>query len=369
MMMNSKLIKKLSVILIGTSIVSVILAGCGSSDSYAARADKIDYTNDYAASEEIAEEAYYSDDVYEAKMAAGASASNGSDSEITDDDVQASSTRKLIKTVNMSVETREFDELVAKVSNKIEQLGGYAESVSINGNSYGYSSNRSAYIVARIPQNKLDGFVESVEATSNITNKSENAEDVTLQYSDVKARIDSLKIEQTRLNELLENADSLETIVALESRLTEVRYEIESYESRLRTMENQVTYSTVNLDIIEVKEYKPEPIEDPTFGERISEAFVDSCASAFEAIQDFAVGFVAFIPILVVLLVILAFIGGIIFLIVKLIIMITKKSSGKRTVKTRKKKDNSGKIAVALNEPPTNVSGDTTSEGSDSVNK
>lgn len=357
--------------LIFISMVSLVLAGCGGSNKASATYDY----NSYMATEEAAmAEEYdysaerYSDDVYEMKAAGS---SNGAEAEeITDEDVQSSSSRKLIKTVNLSVETREFDELISNVSARIEQLGGYAESTDISGNSYDSYSRRNAYIVARIPQEKLGSFVSSIESQSNITSRSESAEDVTLQYSDVKAHIDSLKIEQERLNELLKNADTLETIVALESRLTEVRYEVESYESRLRTMDNQVTFSTVYLNISEVKEYKPEPVEDPTFVERLVEAFTGSCESAWEAIQDFVIGLIAFIPILIVILVILGVIGGIIFLIIKIVLKIVKKS-GKSVPKAPKKLAKSGKKdkPVEASEKAEEVKTEETSKSTDTEAK
>jgi len=358
-MKNKNFVKRMGIMISSMVMVSFVLSACGSgsakSDSYngyeAAVASEEYSAGDYDYYDYAAEEAS-SDEVYEYK-------SSGSEGEeITDSDVQASSNRKLIKTVNMSVETREFDELISNISSKVRQLGGYLENSEINGNSYGYTSGRTAYMVARIPQENLDSFVTNIESQSNITNKNESAEDVTLQYSDVKSHIDSLKIEQDRLNVLLEQADSLETIIALESRLTEVRYEVESYESRLRSMDNQVTFSTVNLNISEVKEYKPEPVEDPTFGERLSEEFIESCASAFVVIQDFVIGFIAFLPKLLVLLIIFGVIGGIIFLIVKGVIKVVKKVTVNKkekkpvTLKKAADKKKEGNAAVLLTEPP-----------------
>lgn len=364
--------KRICTIVTGTMIVASMLAGCGgSSDSYskAAATSNYDYNDSYAAEEAYVDYAY-EDDIYEYAEENGASYAN---KEVASDDELASNTnRKLIKTVNMSVETREFDKLIAAIDSKIAQLGGYAQSKNVDGNSYDSYSRRSAYIVARIPQNKLDQFVVGIEEESNITNKNESTEDVTLSYADIEARKSSLRIEQERLNELLAQSDSLETIIALESRLTEVRYEIESYESRLRTMDDQVTYSTVNLNITEVKEYKPEPVEDPTFGQRLSDAFVDSLEGAWDVIQDFVIGLIAFIPRLIVLLIILGVIGLILFGIVKLIIMIVKKVMASNYVKNKKfsmtkKADKKSSVvtAVALDTPPEHINNANDESGKD----
>ncbi len=332
--------KRTGTIIITAVIISALLAACGSSSD-----SSFDSARNMKGSAVMAEESaadYYSDDLYDADVeaeeayetTAGSSADAGSGEAVSDSEILANSNRKLIKTVNMSAETREFDKFIANVTDKINSLGGYAQSTDITGNSYDSYSERSAYIVARIPANKLDFFVSDVAEHSNITSKNESAEDVTLQYADTEAHRDSLKIEQERLNQLLEQADTLENIIELENRLTEVRYEIESYESRLRTMNNQVVFSTVNLNVREVKEYTPEPVEEKSFAQRLAEGFLDSCSEAWETIQDFIIGFVSLLPMLFVLLIILAIIFVIIFGIVKLIIKIAKSSGKKKATKS-----------------------------------
>ena len=338
--------KKKTAIIVCVILTVGILAGCGASSDSAS----------YKSSEPTAaaEAAYdYADEGawdYEAPAEARSTSASGGEA-VSDAEIMSNSNRKLIKTVNMNVETREFDALVANVMERINSLGGYAESTDISGNSYdSYSSTRNAFIVARIPANKLDYFVDNIENESNITSKNESANDVTLEYADVEAHKESLKIEQQRLNQLLEQADSLENIIELENRLTEVRYEIESYESRLRMMNNQVDYSTVNLSIKEVKEYSPEPVEELTFGQRIARGFLESCADAWDAIQDFIVGFVSILPMLLVILVILGVIFFIIFGIVKGIIAIVKKSAKNKAEKRAKQP--ARPVAQALPQKP-----------------
>lgn len=340
--------KRVFCVVLASICVAATLAGCGGSSSTAASEKSVrNESAEYYDDEAIAAAApAYSDDIYEygeteeayeetSSASAGSSAS--SEDVPSDSEIQSNSNRKLIKTVNLTAETREFDSLIANVTERINSLGGYAESMDINGNSYDIDNERSAYIVARIPANKLDSFVKEVTDASNITSKNESAEDVTLQYADVEAHKESLKIEQERLNQLLEQADTLENIIELENRLTQVRYEIESYESRLRTMNNQVVYATVNLSIREVKEYTPEPVYEKTFGERLAEEFLESCENAWETIQDFIIGFVAFLPTLLVIIIILSVIALIVLAIVKAIIAIVKKAGKNKTQKAAAK--------------------------------
>lgn len=320
-------------LIISVAIVSLSLAGCGSSkgsDYYAA--GEAYAADDYYMEEPMMaeESAYYSDDVYEmgseAQMKAVDNSSPATESELE----SASDNRKLIKDVNMTVQTKEFDALIETITNKIDALGGYAEEMNVSGFEYEASSRstRSAYITARIPAKNLKSFVSVISENSNITSKNESTRDVTLEYSDVEARRNSLRVEQERLNELIKQAESVDVIIELENRLTDVRYELESYESRLRNIDNKVDYSTVYLDIREVKDYTPVSTPEKTFGQRIADGFVSGCSDALDTFQEFIIGFISAIPGFIVFIIILSVIVFIICLVVKLIITIIQKSRG-----------------------------------------
>ena len=222
---------------------------------------------------------------------------------------QENISRKLIRTIHLDVETDHFDELLIKLQEQITALSGYIEQSDISGHSIQYeNSRRRAYMTVRIPSTKLDQFVVSMEENGNVTNKSENTTDVTLQYSDLESRKKSLSIEQDRIWALLEKADTLEAVIALEERLSEIRYELESMESKLRLLANQVDYSTVYVNISEVKVYTP--TAPATIGERIQKGFTRNVENMKEAGIDFIVWAASSTPLLIplaVLLLILVF--------------------------------------------------------------
>ncbi len=227
--------------------------------------------------------------------------------------------RKLIRTIHLDVETDTFDVLLDKLQEQIEALNGYVEQSDISGHSIQYeNSRRRAHMTVRIPSTKLDQFVTSMEENSNITNKSETTTDITLKYSDLESRKKSLTIEQDRIWALLEKADTLEAVIALEERLSEIRYELESMESKLRVYDNQVDYSTVYLNISEVKVYTP--TAPATIGERIQKGFTRNIENMKDASIDFIVWLASSTPLLIPLL-------GIIFV---LIIVIRKFISKKK---------------------------------------
>ena len=234
--------------------------------------------------------------------------------------------RKLIKTVNMTVETEKYDELVQKLYQKIEILGGYVENFS----SFGMDNNRYGNITARIPKANLDAFLETVEGSSNITYRQESVEDVTLNYVDLESHKKMLLKEQERLLELLDMAETIEDIITIESRLTEVQYQIESMESQLRTYDNQIDYSTVYLDIEEVVRYTPQ--EPRGAWEQIKTGFMENLYSVGDGLRSFFIGLIISIPNLVVFFAVI----GILALIVKFIIKWEKKHLAKKAEEKKK---------------------------------
>ena len=217
--------------------------------------------------------------------------------------------RKLIKTVNINAETEDFDTLVPNLQRQVETLGGYIESISVyDVGSYYLGEQevkqRCANLTARVPKEKLDGFLSQVGEQTNVTSRSENVEDVTLQYVDLESHKKALLTEQERLLALMEKAESVEDIIAIEGRLSEVRYQLESMESQLRTYDNQIDYSTVYLSIEEVRKYSPP--QTATVWQRIENGFMKSLSDIGFGIRDFAIGIVIDIPYIVLWLIIIA---------------------------------------------------------------
>ena len=229
--------------------------------------------------------------------------------------------QKLIRTVYLYAETENMDPLLAGIDAQIAEVGGYVEAREVNNGSV-YSSHRyrRASLTIRVPAEKLDEFITHVGSASNITSRRETTEDITLAYVDVQSRIAALEIEQERLLVLLAQATSMDDILLIESRLTEVRTELEEITSVLRVYDNQVTYATIYLELEEVVEYT-EPKPD-TVWSRIGKGFVKS----LKGVGNF---FVELFVFLIVGSPYFALIGGIIALIVLLIKRKKKKKAAK----------------------------------------
>lgn len=279
----------------------LLVTGCGASGDSSYKSE-LGMTNQYSqstSSYNTAGGSYISSDSYQESydmdmdMAPEEEAGTADNADITDG-------RKMVETVRLDVETKEFDQMMSVLETQVRKLGGYIENMeTYNGSSYSsYSSSRYANLTIRIPSKELSGFLDTVSDVGNVVRRTSSQEDVTLTYVDMESRRDMLQAEQARLLEFMDRAETMEDIITIEQRLSEVRYQLESMESRLRSMDNLVDYGTVHMSISEVRELTP--VAEQTVWERISEGFMGSLYSIRDGITEFGIWFFINIPYLLI---------------------------------------------------------------------
>lgn len=221
----------------------------------------------------------------------------GSGSSLTND-------RKLIKTVRISAETLEFDKTVGEIKSEIEKCGGYIESSDITGSGYDDNNLRTATFTVRIPADKTEDFTGGVGDLCNVVRKSESMRDETANYLDTESHLKALRAEETSLLALLEKAESIDNIISLQNRLSEVIYQIESYESSLRKIDGLVSFSTVDISLYEVEKETPVVTHERTWGEKMADAFTTALSDMGDSVKNFAIVFMGMLPKLIVFAVI-----------------------------------------------------------------
>ena len=210
----------------------------------------------------------------------------------------------------MTVETTQFDETIGNISVLVERYGGWIESSSVSGSNYyqkarGTASTRDASYTLRIPSGKFQELMDSLSGLGNIPYSHIYTENVTAQYYDAQAHLKAYQTQETRLLEMMELAESVEDVIIIEDRLTELRYQIESLQSSLKNWDRRVSYSTIYLSVKEVREYTPEEKVNPTYWEELKEALKDGLENAGQFLKDLLVFLVEVLPLLIILIPIL----------------------------------------------------------------
>ena len=209
--------------------------------------------------------------------------------------------QKLVYTGYLSVETLDFDTACSGVSALVAEFGGLIESSNRSGSTVYRGEegaptlvDRYANYVLRIPSDRFSAFMSSAGELGNVTDTGTQLENISTRLYDTQSRLDAYQIQYDRLLALLERADRMEDILAIEAQLTDVRYQIESLTTTLRGWQSQVDYSTVTLNIREVTRYTPP--EKQNFVDRMLGAVSGSLQSFGASLADLSISLIYLIP-------------------------------------------------------------------------
>lgn len=210
------------------------------------------------------------------------------------------SSRKIIKNATLSFETKTYDEFMNLLEQCITGIGGYIESQeAYSGGIYSSRNIRNSNIIARIPADNYNRFMNDVCNIGTVTYRSESSSDVTMSYVDTESRIKSLETEYNALLEILDKATLLDDVIMLQSRISEVTYQLESYKSQIRKYDDLISYCTVNIDVSEVWR-ETQNVEVMSFGERIVSGLQDTFYDISEDLTDFSVWLITSLPYIVI---------------------------------------------------------------------
>ena len=211
---------------------------------------------------------------------------------------QGVTAQKLIRTMDLEVETDDLDALLAFLDAKVAALGGYMESKNVrNGSPTATRRYRYANMTIRVPVDRLDEMVEHISGKSNVVTSKESADDITLTYVATQSRVKALEVEQERLLELLGKADNMSDLLQIEARLTEVRTELEKVASQLRLYDNLVDFGTVHLNITETQVFTV--VEEETLWQRIGSGLKENWNALMEGAENLFVFLVTSLPYLI----------------------------------------------------------------------
>ena len=179
-------------------------------------------------------------------------------------------------------------------------------------------SRRSLSLIARIPSEKFEEFMDSLSGDGKILSRSMNAENISQQYANKENYKKALEKEQERLLAMMDKAGTIEEMIAVEERLSEVERQLNAFKTDLSAMDKDVQFSTIYIDLTEVKRYTEEP-HVTTFGERIENAFDDAISGFVNLCQGIVLFAVRYFPYLILMVIVII-----------LLLRLDKKSKEKR---------------------------------------
>ena len=247
---------------------------------------------------------------YDYKQEAVAEA-NFVDEEMYNEEENSFAGNKIIYSANMQLESKNYDESVNSLNNILNKF----EIIIDNKNERDYddywytTSYRTSGIKGRVldlsirvPVTNFDKLLSELANIDSIhvTSSSVNSSDMTKTYNDNASKIETLKIQETRLNELLSQANNVSEILEIEDRLAMVRYELKRLNNQNDSIDYDVKYSPIYISLREVNKYS---VEKYGFGERLKDTFGESWTNFVEFLQDSVIWLIMILPFAIALIV------------------------------------------------------------------
>jgi hypothetical protein len=220
----------------------------------------------------------------------------------------ASPAEKIIYSAEARIETTDLDASVEKVYEMLDLYDAFIESSDITG-----GDRRSANFTLRVPRESFTAVTDRLSELGSLLSVSSNAVNIQTQYTDSASRLTTYRTEEERLLSMLASVNDVESMIAIESRLSNVRYEIESLTARLRDWDNQVNYSSVTLRINEVKQLRAQLQAGESYAQELRSGF----AATLRGIGAFFMEAFKILVIALPALVLLAVVALLVFFIVK----------------------------------------------------
>jgi hypothetical protein len=212
--------------------------------------------------------------------------------------------RKIIRSANLTIEVENFDEACNSINSIILGIGIVQQS-NITSEKYYVDDKvkliKRGTIVLRVSKDKFDTVIGSLTGIGVVYNQQINGQDVTGQFVDTESRLRLLKIEQSRLEAYLMKLDDLDKIFRTESRLTEIRQEIESLTGNLKKMSSLVEDSTITLTMNEKYPDSDKQQKPVTYGQKLLNNLKSSLEGVLQFLGDLLIFIIAALPILILL--------------------------------------------------------------------
>ncbi len=181
--------------------------------------------------------------------------------------------RKVIKRGSMLIETEHYQESVDAIYRITKNANGYIENYRIRGGSDRASDLHRAYYDIRVPHDKYDDLLLQMSDIGFVKNNQSRIEDVSDVYFDTESRLKTLRVQEERLLALMEKAEKIEDVIALEESLSDVLYRIESLTGKLKKYDNLINYSTVTIELVEVRKEEAKNQKQQGFASKLAKSF------------------------------------------------------------------------------------------------
>ncbi|MEV5977716.1 DUF4349 domain-containing protein [Streptomyces sp. NPDC052114] len=168
----------------------------------------------------------------------------------------------IIRTAKLTVRVKDVSGALADARAAAEDAGGIVGNENTTRDSDGRERSR---VVLRVPQDKYEDVLASLEGTGKLLDREAKAEDVTDQVVDVQSRVASQRASVARVRELMDKATKLSDVVTLEGELSTRQSDLEALLAQQASLKDRTSMATITLSLTEGPAKAVAQDDDPSF--------------------------------------------------------------------------------------------------------
>ena len=218
--------------------------------------------------------------------------------------------KMIIYNAELSLVVKDSGVAQEEITKMVEGVGGYVS----NSSSYAYSGGlRRITLTLRLPAEQFNETMSALrEMAMEVTQENIGSQDVTQEYVDLESRLRALEAKANRLEELMDQAEDTEAVLAVYEQLSQTQIEIEQTKGRMQYLERSAAMATITVSLTPDELSQPIEVAGWRPGGVAKESF-QALIKAFQWLIN------ALIRIVILVLPVTLFIGGVLYLFIKLL--------------------------------------------------
>lgn len=157
--------------------------------------------------------------------------------------------KKIIKSGSLMLVVDDTVKTVSTITQLVEQKEGFVQNSHVTDRG---DVGKQASLTVRVPVTRFSETMEALKTLANLVEDEQvGGQDVTEQFIDLEARLRNLKAGEQQFLETLKRAFTIEDILKVQDRLSQVRSQIESLQGQLKYLTNQTDLATISITLSE----------------------------------------------------------------------------------------------------------------------
>jgi hypothetical protein len=153
--------------------------------------------------------------------------------------------------LSITVNSNSFDTKLSDVRALVARQGGFISGTDAQANPGSNAPIRTGVITFMVPAAKFDDTITQLTAMGKVQNLHVAGNDVSAQYVDLQARLVNEEAQRDAMLALLQKAQSVQDIIAVQNQLGQITGQIEELKGQIQYIDHNTAYSTVTVDLME----------------------------------------------------------------------------------------------------------------------